>query len=449
MRRIPILLALIVSALAVMSGSALAAVTHLVASPPANNSLPTIGGAAREGQTLTATSGSWGGTTPISYAYQWQRCNSAGSSCASIGKATSQNYVVSHTDVNNTIRVEVTATNADGTSQALSAATVAIAPLSGSAPANTKQPDPSGTAQDGQTVKVDSGSWSGLKPITFTYQWQSCTAVNPVCTNLAGVTGSSFLIGASQIGTLLRATVTATNSSGNTSVSSNLTAAVIAKAGSPVNTSLPRISGTPSVGQRLQASTGSWTGLSTSDFGYEWTRCNANGSACSGISGATGQSYGVGQADLGMALRVSVTAKNSTGSTIATSAASRIGATAVKTSKYSAVLRTGQEVIRPKGTPASAAGHLTARLSGRTLSWTLTFSHLSGRPTVARLHKGFRGTNGVAIKVLCRYCTSPRYGTLTLTASQRDSLLRGRTYVNVYTARNMHGEIRGQITRVS
>lgn len=449
MRRIPILLALMVSALAVMSGSALAAVTYLVASPPANNSLPTIGGTAREGQTLTASNGSWGGATPISYGYQWQRCNSSGSGCGSIGKATSQNYVVSHTDVNNTIRVEVTATNADGMSQALSAATASIDPIGGSVPANTKQPNPSGTAQDGQTVKVDSGSWSGLKPITFTYQWQSCTAVNPICTNLAGVTGSSFLIGTSQIGSLLRATVTATNSSGNTSVSSNLTSAVIAKAGSPVNTSLPTISGTPSVGQRVQASTGVWTGLSTNGFGYQWTRCNANGSACAGISGATGQSYGIGQADLGMALRVSVKATNSTGSTNATSASLRVTGTVVKAPRFSAVLHTGQEVVRPKGVPASAAGHFTAKLTGRTLSWTLTFSHLSGQPTVARLHKGLRGTNGVAIKVLCRYCTSPRHGTLTLTASQRDALLRSRTYVNIYTARNTHGEIRGQITRVS
>ena len=450
MRRITILLALMASALAVMSGSALASVARTVASPPANTSLPTISGTAREGQTLTASNGSWGGATPITYAYQWQRCNSSGSSCGSIGKATNQNYVVSHTDVDNTIRVEVTATNADGTSQALSAASAAVAPLSGNAPANTKQPNPSGTAQEGQTVKVDNGSWSGLKPITFTYQWQSCTAVNPVCTNLAGVTGSSFLIGTSQIGSLLRATVTATNSSGNTSMASNLTAAVIAKAGSPVNTSLPRISGSTSVGQRLQASTGTWTGLSTNGFGYQWTRCNANGGACAGISGATGQSYGVGTADLGMALRVNVIATNATGSTSATSAASVIRVAVVKTARVSGALRAGQEVIRPRGTSSSAAGHFTAKLTGNTLSWTLTFSHLSGRPTHISLNKGSRGVSGAEFKTLCRFCpTSSAHGTLTLTSSQRDTLLRGRAYVNVFTARNKHGEIRGQITRLS
>src|SRR6185503_14726151 len=164
------------------------------------------------------------------------------------------------------------------------------------------------------------------------------------------------------------------------------------------------------------------------------------GSSCAGISGATGQSYGVGKADLGMALRVNVTAKNANGSMIATSAASRIGTTAVKTYKYSAVLRAGQEVTRPKGTSASTVGHLTAKLTGRTLSWTLTFSHLTGRATHASLNKGIRGVNGAAFKTLCRSCRSGVHGTLTLTASQRDSLVRGRAYVNVFTARNTHGE---------
>ena len=43
-------------------------------------------------------------------------------------------------------------------------------------------------------------------------------------------------------------------------------------------------------------------------------------------------------------------------------------------------------------------GHFTARLIGKTLTWTLTYSHLTGRPTIARLNKGVRGTNGVAFK---------------------------------------------------
>ena len=173
MRRIPFLLVAAATALA-LSGSVLAAAVRTTASP-SNSTLPTISGTARSGQTLTAASGSWSGTTPISYSYQWQRCNSSGSSCGTIAGATNQNYVASSGDVGKTVRVQVTATNADGSNQALSAATGTVA-AAGSAPASTRQPNPSGKAQEGQTVTVDNGSWSGLAPITFSYQWQSCSA---------------------------------------------------------------------------------------------------------------------------------------------------------------------------------------------------------------------------------------------------------------------------------
>jgi hypothetical protein len=167
------------------------------------------------------------------------------------------------------------------------------------------------------------------------------------------------------------------------------------------------------------------------------------------VSGATGQSYGIGQVDLGNAIRVIVTAKNVTGSTGATSAASRISARIVTTASFRAVLRANQEVTYPNGSRTASIGHFTGRLSGKTLRWTLTYSHLSGRPTVARLNKGVRGTNGAPFKSLCRTCTTTTRGTLTLTASQLSAMLSGRTYVNVHTAMNTRGEIRGQISRVS
>ncbi len=447
MRRIPLLLVVIAGALALLVGTALAATSRSTASPD-NTALPTIAGTAQQGHTLTASNGTWTGTTPITYTYRWQRCNSSGSSCGNIGSATNQNYVVSSGDVGRTIRVAVTGTNPDGTSQALSAATDTVG-ASGNVPANTKQPDPAGTAQDGKTITVNSGTWTGLQPITFTYQWQTCTAAGS-CTNLAGKTGSSLLLGLSQVGLIMRATIVATNAAGKTSAFSNVTPIVLAKASAPSNVSLPAISGSAHVGQRLTATNGVWTGVTTSStYSYQWARCNANGTSCSSVSGATGQTYGIGQADLGMAIRVNVTAKNSVGSTSATSVAHTIGARIVTTARFRAVLRAGQELTYPNGKMGAAIGHFTANVSGKTLRWTLTFSHLTSRATVTRLNKGIRGTNGAAFKLLCRTCLSPRHGTLTLTASQLAAMLRGGTYVNVHTVKNTRGEIRGQITRVN
>jgi hypothetical protein len=127
------LLAIVVSAFTVMSGSAFASAVRAAASPPVNNSLPTIGGTAREGQTLTVSSGSWGGATPINYTYEWQSCNTGGSSCTTIHSATGTTYTLKKQDVGNTLRVDVTATNADGTASATSAAT-AVATTAGVTP---------------------------------------------------------------------------------------------------------------------------------------------------------------------------------------------------------------------------------------------------------------------------------------------------------------------------
>jgi hypothetical protein len=85
----------------------------------------------------------------------------------------------------------------------------------------------------------------------------------------------------------------------------------------PTNTAAPSISGTPAVGSTLQASSGSWQGRSIS-YSFEWQRCSSG--SCASISGGAGSSYLVSSADVGDNLRVAVTAKNTFGSTVATSA---------------------------------------------------------------------------------------------------------------------------------
>ena len=66
---------------------------------PTNTSPPVISGTAVVNQTLTAAPGTWSGTAPITYTYQWQRCDNAGASCADILNATAATYVLTSSDV--------------------------------------------------------------------------------------------------------------------------------------------------------------------------------------------------------------------------------------------------------------------------------------------------------------------------------------------------------------
>jgi hypothetical protein len=81
----------------------------------------------------------------------------------------------------------------------------------------------------------------------------------------------------------------------------------------PANTALPTVSGTPSQGNSVTCTNGSWTN-SPSSYSYGWTR---NGVA---IGGASSQNYTIQAADVGQALRCVVTATNGAGSATATSA---------------------------------------------------------------------------------------------------------------------------------
>jgi hypothetical protein len=94
--------------------------------PPTVRSLPQIQGEAREGRTLTATRGEWGGGTPTRFAYQWRRCRADGAGCANIAGQTNTTYTVRAADVDRTIRVRVTATNDDGSATAVSQPTPVV-----------------------------------------------------------------------------------------------------------------------------------------------------------------------------------------------------------------------------------------------------------------------------------------------------------------------------------
>ena len=130
-------------------------------------------------------------------------------------------------------------------------------------------------------------------------------------------------------------------------------------------------------------------------------------------------------------------------------AAVATGGTSVKPTvkKFTATLNVGQETGVVKSTKRGAAGRFTATLNGTTLTYTLTFAHLSGSATAAHIHgAAARHVSAGVLVPLCGPCTSPVSGTATLTSSQISLMEAGKTYVNVHTGKNPNGEIRGQVT---
>jgi hypothetical protein len=98
------------------------------AQAPQNTDRPTISDTTpAANQTLTADPGEWSGTTPITFTYEWRRCNTSGQQCAVITGAVNRTYVVRSADVGNTLRARVTARNSAGSEAADSAATSRVA----------------------------------------------------------------------------------------------------------------------------------------------------------------------------------------------------------------------------------------------------------------------------------------------------------------------------------
>lgn len=267
---------------------------------PANTTPPAISGSPEEGHTLTASGGSWSGAEPISLSYQWQRCNSTGEKCGNISGATGSTYVVSSGDGGSTVRVTVIATNASGFALASSAASATVA---ASAPSNTASPSITGTAQDGETLTADKGTWSGSSPISYTYQWESCNPSGEECAAIEEASSPEYDLTEGDIGSTLRVIVTAINIGGSAEATSS--ASTVIQAEPPSELEAPSISGVPDVHEVLDADPGVWTG-NEPQFSYQWESCSESGTECAAIEGATSSEYDLTEGDLSSTLRVRI-----------------------------------------------------------------------------------------------------------------------------------------------
>jgi hypothetical protein len=218
---------------------------------PTNTTEPRILGNPNVGATLTANRGIWTGN-PTAYRFQWVRCPDSGgkadgSDCASIGGATTQQYVLARADAGRRLRVRVTATNADGPQTAASNATPKVGEAA--MPVNTKPPTIAGSATVGSTLRADSGEWTNRPSLAF--QWRHCDANGGGCSDIRGADGQSYRLVEADRGTTIRVRVTA-RSGGSTATATSVPTAVVKTATTtppPVTNGCPAGTGPIQAGQ--------------------------------------------------------------------------------------------------------------------------------------------------------------------------------------------------------
>jgi hypothetical protein len=201
----------VVVALVVTSGA-----TGRSEAAPTNTKEPTISYVypIKVGTELTGNKGSWKNANKNGFTYQWLRCNDNGEACNKITNATGTTYTVVDADQKHTIRLDVTASNADGKTTVRANAT-ALVPAKQGAPAELTPPKVSGQAVVGQTLTATSGTWAGNQPISYTFKWQSCNAAVTSCP-ATGHSGTSYTVRSADVGKRIRVKVLAKNSVGQT-----------------------------------------------------------------------------------------------------------------------------------------------------------------------------------------------------------------------------------------
>jgi len=206
-----------------------------IAAAPQNQTAPSINGKAMVGQTLTVDKGEWNGS-PTNFTYQWQRCDNDGSSCGDISSSTAKTYKLTDADTGNTVRVQVTAKNSDGSTTASSKPTDVIS--GNAAPRATTQPSISGKAQVGETLTASPGKWAE-GPSSFAYQWQLCDKSGGNCKDIQGATGQTYGVRSGDKDNTIRVQVTAKNLVGSTTATADHTDVITTGTPTPTPTPTP------------------------------------------------------------------------------------------------------------------------------------------------------------------------------------------------------------------
>ena len=125
------------------------------------------------------------------------------------------------------------------------------------------------------------------------------------------------------------------------------------------------------------------------------------------------------------------------------------GGAALAAPEHFQVALTGAEQVPPVDTPGKGTADITYDPATRVVSWSVTYSGLSGPATMAHFHgPADKGKNAKVVVWLSKQgsqAPSPFSGEATLTPEQAAEFTAGEWYINVHTQAHPGGEIRGQV----
>ena len=282
------------------------AATATVAAAPNSpaTGAPVISGTAEVGKTLTADTSDIAdadGLSGATFTYQW--IANDGSADTDIQDATDSTYTLAAADEGRTVKVNVSFTDDAGNEETLTSSATAAVDAAPNTPA-TGAPTITGTAQVGETLTTDTSGIAdadGLTKVSYSYQWVANDGTSD--TDITDATDSTYTLVAADEGKTIRVQVTFTDDAGNEeTLTSAATDAVASLPNNPA-TGVPTITGVVQVGETLTAETISIAdadGLDNAVFSYQWLAADAD------ISGATGKTYALTEADEGKTVKVQV-----------------------------------------------------------------------------------------------------------------------------------------------
>lgn len=181
---------------------------------PVNDVAPVISGSPVVGQTLNCSAGTWENSPTLTY--QWSSSPTL-SGFVNIPGATSQSYTIPVSLLGQYLICGVSAFNSAGSATTF---TVPTAVVTQGAPGLLLTPIISGVLHLGSTLTTTNGTWTNT-PTSYAVKWQRSTDGATAWGDIVGGTSPSYTLGALDVGVFVRSSVTATNITGSTTVTSS------------------------------------------------------------------------------------------------------------------------------------------------------------------------------------------------------------------------------------